>query len=107
MLCERCLAKGLTVLASEVHHRTKCHDNVELQVAWDNLEALCPPCHRPLQANDRRGYSREIDSDGYFHRPQAPFKQTTTINTEHRGGGFHKNISARLDRWGASDERLS
>jgi len=69
---ERCLAKGETTLAREVHHGTKCHDNVELQVARDNLEALCQPHHAPLSADDRRGFSRVIDHDGYYLDPNHP-----------------------------------
>ena len=72
VLCERCLAKGKTTLATEVHHIIKCHDNPQLQMDTNNLEALCQPCHAPMQANDHRGYSREMNSDGYYVDPNHP-----------------------------------
>ena len=40
-LCERCKAKGKVTLATEVHHRIKCHDDLALQLARQNFEALC------------------------------------------------------------------
>jgi 5-methylcytosine-specific restriction enzyme A len=69
-LCERCHAKGRATIATEVHHRIKCHDNAELQTAWDNLEAICQPCHAPLRSDDIRGYSRDTDADGYHTDPR-------------------------------------
>ena len=48
-LCERCLAKGLIVPATLVHHKVHLTpDNIEdesVTLNWDNLEALCQECH--------------------------------------------------------------
>lgn len=48
-LCERCLARGLIVPGTEVHHkrrltRENLHDPA-VTLNWDNLELLCAPCH--------------------------------------------------------------
>ena len=71
-LCEHCQAKGRTTLATEVHHIVKCHDDPWLQHDPNNLVSLCQPCHAPMQANDHRGYSREMDVDGYYVDPNHP-----------------------------------
>ena len=75
-LCERCKAKGLTVLAREVHHIRECGDDGLLQRDPRNLESLCRPCHEqhhaPAQAERLGGYSRAVDSDGYALDPRHP-----------------------------------
>jgi 5-methylcytosine-specific restriction enzyme A len=80
-LCTRCAAKGKTALASEVHHRIACHDDAHLQMDPSNLESLCAPCHAPMRHDDRRGYSKAIDTDGQpldpnhpWNKPQAQWK---------------------------------
>lgn len=48
--CERCEKNGLLVPAEHVHHKQyidtpeKVNDPM-LSLNWDNLEALCEPCH--------------------------------------------------------------
>ena len=75
-LCERCLAQGRTTLATETHHRVNCGNDPDLQTAWGNLEALCSPCHAehhaPEKAEQRGGYSKVIDSEGYPISPSHP-----------------------------------
>ena len=48
-LCERCLAKGLHVPGTEVHHKIRLTvDNVNdpaVALSWSNLELLCKDCH--------------------------------------------------------------
>lgn len=44
-LCEECWAKGLTVVAIDVHHKRERRDIPELAFDWDNLQALCKQCH--------------------------------------------------------------
>ena len=51
-------------LATEVHHRVKCHDNPALQMDARNLEAFAT-MSLPISADDRRGFSRATDSEGY------------------------------------------
>ena len=70
-----------------------------------------------MQANDHRGYSREMDIDGYYVDPNHPSNRprprwqagtdATKLQTQHRGGGENKNTIALLDRWGPFAERLS
>ena len=105
VLCERCLAKGKTTLAREVHHVQRCHDDPVLQMDPNNLEALCQPCHAPLTNDDRRGYSREMDSDGYYvdpnhpsNRPRARYRlgtDATTLKPNTGGEGKTKTTSPR------------
>lgn len=49
-LCERCLAKGLIVPATQVHHKIKLTpDNLNdpaITLNHDNMEALCMDCHQ-------------------------------------------------------------
>ena len=71
-LCVRCQAKGKVTLATEVHHRVKCHDNPALQMDPRNLESLCAPCHAPITNDDRRGFSYATDSAGYAIDPRHP-----------------------------------
>lgn len=47
-LCEQCAAQGRTVAASEVHHRVAKRDGGS--DAFNNLEALCKPCHSRITA---------------------------------------------------------
>ncbi len=44
-LCQDCQAVGRTAAASEVHHVQKVSAAPELRLDWDNLRALCKPCH--------------------------------------------------------------
>lgn len=49
-ICERCLAKGLIVPATQVHHKIKLTpeniDDPGVALNHDNLEALCMDCHQ-------------------------------------------------------------
>ena len=45
-LCEPCEAKGLVVVATQVHHLKPfkgLHDPLRLD--WDNLQSVCDACH--------------------------------------------------------------
>jgi len=51
-LCEKCEAKGMVVMAKEVHHKIpfqtgRTPEEVErLAFDWDNLQSLCITCHK-------------------------------------------------------------
>lgn len=49
-LCERCAAHGLTVPATQVHHKIRITaDNLKdpaVTLNFDNMEALCTTCHQ-------------------------------------------------------------
>jgi 5-methylcytosine-specific restriction protein A len=49
-LCERCLAAGRTVPATEVHHKLKHGGDPSLVMDSDQLEALCHACHSSATA---------------------------------------------------------
>ena len=44
-LCEDCLEQDTVTLAEQVHHKRKVSEHPELRLCWDNLRALCAPCH--------------------------------------------------------------
>jgi 5-methylcytosine-specific restriction endonuclease McrA len=52
-LCERCLAEGLYVPATVVHHRIERRDRPELTFDQSNLESLCSSCHSRHHATDQ------------------------------------------------------
>lgn len=45
-LCERCEAAGRTTAATEVHHKQARQDAPHLELDYENLESICPRCHR-------------------------------------------------------------
>lgn len=67
-LCERCLAKGLIVPATQVHHKIKLTpDNLNdpaITLNWDNLMALCSDCHHEIHAKVHERRYR-IDEEGH------------------------------------------
>jgi len=56
-LCERCLAKGLIEVGTEVHHKKRLTkgniNNPEITLNFDNLELLCSKCHQDEHKDDR------------------------------------------------------
>jgi 5-methylcytosine-specific restriction endonuclease McrA len=65
-LCERCLAKGLIVPATIVHHKIyideKNINNPAVSLNWDNLEALCEQCHADEHEKNAKRY--KVDEFG-------------------------------------------
>lgn len=70
-LCEHCLSKGIVTPAALVHHkRPITAENVNdynITLNWENLAALCRPCH--AEAHDelyrqRSGRRYTIDDNG-------------------------------------------
>ena len=59
-LCEDCLARGLTVAATDVDHVTAKAAGGDEQDA--NLRALCRPCHS----------AKTVRADGGFGRARTP-----------------------------------
>lgn len=56
-LCERCLARGLIVPATQVHHiipiTPENIEDVNITLNPDNLIILCKPCHDAQHSNGR------------------------------------------------------
>ena len=58
-LCERCEAEGYVRSAIDCHHKTpveSAHTLVEMEslcYSWDNLQALCIPCHAAIHKSER------------------------------------------------------
>ena len=82
-LCERCLKKGLYTPAEIVHHKVWLNpDNIRdpnVTMNFDNLEALCRPCHEEEHAEanteakhrtHRRRYT--VDRDGHVTAKDGP-----------------------------------
>jgi len=53
-LCEVCLSKGLTVLATEVDHIKPVKKYPELRLVYDNLQSLCKSCHSKKTRRENR-----------------------------------------------------
>lgn len=49
-LCADCKQLGRLTPAEHVHHIKERKLRPELAFDWDNLEALCPPCHNAKRA---------------------------------------------------------
>lgn len=78
-ICEVCETKGMSTLATEVHHRTPVESvphemgMKNLMFDFNNLQSLCHPCHaeihrrafshskESIQANNKRATERFID----------------------------------------------
>ena len=72
-LCERHLARGLTVAADTVNHREPHKGDRALFFDPTNVESTCKPCHDgPIQAEERKGYSGAVDADGWPSDPRHP-----------------------------------
>ena len=82
-LCERCWREGIEktghpyiTAAVDVHHKTpvesaRYHTDMErLAYDWNNLEALCIPCHIKTHAEER-SHSREAHQQREQDRLQA------------------------------------
>lgn len=55
-VCNRCKRSA----ATEVHHVQSRRDNPELALTWENLEALCSPCHKSETAREIAQRQREM-----------------------------------------------
>ena len=44
-LCADCDREGRLVRAEHVHHKAERKERPDLALDWENLEALCAPCH--------------------------------------------------------------
>jgi 5-methylcytosine-specific restriction protein A len=54
-LCLECLTRGIATPADEVHHIVAIEDAPWLRLEWNNLMALCVPCHRAMDEARRQG----------------------------------------------------
>jgi len=77
-LCERHLARGETVAATTVNHRTPHRGNWQLFIDPDNLQSVCKPCHDgEIQSEERLGYAKTIGLDGWPTDPLHPANRDT------------------------------
>ena len=64
-LCERCLARGLTVLANVVNHRNPHRGDWGRFVDPANHESTCEPCHNgQIQAEEKSRF-KAVGVDGW------------------------------------------
>jgi 5-methylcytosine-specific restriction protein A len=54
-LCEQCVKSGIATPADEVHHIVPITEAPWLRLEWNNLMALCVPCHRSMDQARRQG----------------------------------------------------
>lgn len=77
-LCERCLARGLIVPGTEVHHKKRLTlqnvNNPEVATNYDNLELLCYDCHHAehyddaVARNSKRRYKVDMKTGRVYTR---------------------------------------
>lgn len=70
-LCECCMTKGIVTPAAVIHHKIPLNDNnvndYSVSLNWDNLQALCRPCHAAVHEDLYRKRSKRryrIDENG-------------------------------------------
>ena len=61
-LCAECTKQNIATAAEEVHHMISIAEAPWLRLEWNNLMALCVPCHRRIEtigwvAPPTRGWS--------------------------------------------------
>jgi len=56
-LCSECATNGVATAAEEVHHIVPITESPWLRLEWNNLVALCVPCHRTID-HERREQAR-------------------------------------------------
>jgi 5-methylcytosine-specific restriction protein A len=75
-LCERCLGRGYTRQATEIHHRKAHKGDWGLFLDPENLESLCASCHNSeAQQQEKRGYSKLVGPDGLPTDPMHPLNR--------------------------------
>ena len=58
-LCEHCESRGMIVASQETDHIIPFHGLSDpLRIDWDNLQALCKPCHSRKTAKEDGGFGR-------------------------------------------------
>jgi 5-methylcytosine-specific restriction enzyme A len=71
-LCAKCLSIGRVTPASVADHVER-HNGNEYAFWTGALQSLCVPCHnRTKQREEVRGYSSDIDADGWPTDPMHP-----------------------------------
>ncbi len=82
-LCERCIAKGEVIAATQVHHKIRLTpqniNDPSISLNHDNLEALCDACHASETfKHDQKSKSVAnrylIDAQGRMHPPGSAGK---------------------------------
>ena len=82
-LCRHCKAKGRITVADQVDHIVVPNGNGILQRDPSNHQSLCARCHSIKTNGQGRGWTNEMDVDGY------PLDASHPANRSHRkpGGG--------------------
>lgn len=57
-MCAECKRQGIVRPAEEVHHKQSIEDRPDLRLNWENLEALCKPCHSRETVRSGQGFRR-------------------------------------------------
>lgn len=77
-LCVWCKKEGFIRLAYAVDHIVPHKGNSVLMWDQDNWQSLCRDCHnRRKQNKEKRGYDKDLDSQGYPLDPDHPIYKTT------------------------------
>lgn len=71
-----CAADGRVTAADTVDHREPHRGDVRLFFDFDNTQSLCSPCHDSRKdAEERRGYLKEVGVDGMPTDPRHPINR--------------------------------
>jgi 5-methylcytosine-specific restriction enzyme A len=71
-LCQDCHDRGATTPATQVDHVVRPMGNYDLQRDPNNYRSLCASCHSRKTRTVIRGYSKDVDADGYPIDPAHP-----------------------------------
>lgn len=75
-LCAMCLAQGVTTLATVADH-VESHGSDWNKFRLGKLQSVCKPCHdRHKRVLDERGYTCDVDNDGWPTDPRHPANRT-------------------------------
>ena len=101
-LCERCKAEGYVRSAIDVHHKVpveSAHTLQEMEALcydWNNLQALCIPCHAKTH-KDERSHSKQAHRQREDDRFERWKQRQTRINNDDTGTTGAATVDARTE----------
>ena len=77
-LCARCKKRGRLSAATVADHNPP-HRGDWNKFKLGPLQSLCRDCHKGKWADDRHGFSTDVDDDGFPIDPKHPFNRPTKV----------------------------
>ena len=78
-LCEECKAEGKTTVATSVDHVIVPNGDPTLQRSPSNFRSLCDSHHSRKTNAQARGYTHDLDADGYPISPLHPANRPSKL----------------------------